>query len=125
MSKSLSNHACKEKWFEDNCPICHEDIFTSSTPVKALPCGHLMHSPCFQDYTCNQYICPICSKSLGDMKVYFKMLDALLAEERMPEEYASRTQAILCNDCEKKGAARFHWLHHKCPNCGSYNTRLL
>ncbi|CAI0399161.1 unnamed protein product, partial [Linum tenue] len=78
MSKSLSNHACREKWFEDNCPICHEDIFTSSTPVKALPCGHLMHSPCFQDYTCNQYICPICSKSLGDMKVSKVSLHFLL-----------------------------------------------
>ncbi|CAN0903475.1 Zinc finger protein BRUTUS-like At1g74770 [Linum grandiflorum] len=125
MSKSLSKHICREKCFDDNCPICRESIFTSSIPVKALPCGHLMHSPCFQDYTCNHYICPICSKSLGDMKVYFKMLDALLAEERTPDEYASQTQAILCNDCEEKGSARFHWLYHKCSYCGSYNTRRL
>lgn len=48
MSRSLSVHICREKWMEDNCPICHEFIFTSSSPVKALPCGHLMHSACFQ-----------------------------------------------------------------------------
>lgn len=48
MSRSLSVHICREKCFEDNCPICHEYIFTSSSPVKALPCGHLMHSICFQ-----------------------------------------------------------------------------
>ncbi|KAG4109579.1 hypothetical protein ERO13_1Z049345v2 [Gossypium hirsutum] len=41
-----------------------------------------MHSACFQDYTCTHYTCPICSKSLGDMQVYFKMLDAFLAEEK-------------------------------------------
>ncbi|KAJ4836508.1 hypothetical protein Tsubulata_036212 [Turnera subulata] len=125
MARSLSVHVCREKCLEENCPICHEFIFTSSIPVKALPCGHLMHSTCFQDYTCTHYTCPICSKSLGDMQVYFNMLDALLAEEKIPDEFSGRTQAILCNDCEKKGVASFHWLYHKCPYCGSYNTRLL
>lgn len=125
MARSLSVHVCREKCLEDNCPICHEYIFTSSTPVKALYCGHLMHSTCFQEYTCTHYTCPICSKSLGDMQVYFQMLDALLAEEKIPDEYSGQTQVILCNDCEKKGAARFHWLYRKCPYCGSYNTRLL
>ncbi|KAA8542369.1 hypothetical protein F0562_023494 [Nyssa sinensis] len=125
MSQSLSVHICREKCFEDNCPICHEYIFTSSSPVKALPCGHLMHSTCFQDYTCTHYTCPICSKSLGDMQVYFGMLDALLAEEKLPDEYSGQTQVILCNDCEKRGTTSFHWLYHKCSYCGSYNTRLL
>lgn len=48
MSRSLSVHICREKCFMDNCPICHEYIFTSSSPIKALPCGHLMHSTCFK-----------------------------------------------------------------------------
>ncbi|KAH9775849.1 zinc finger protein BRUTUS-like [Citrus sinensis] len=125
MSRSLQVHICREKSFMDNCPICHEDLFSSTNPAKALPCGHMMHSTCFQDYTCTHYTCPICSKSLGDMQVYFSMLDALLAEEKMPPEYLGQTQVILCNDCEKKGAASFHWLYHKCSFCGSYNTRLV
>ncbi|WCJ35994.1 zinc finger protein-related [Euphorbia peplus] len=125
MSRSLRVHTCREKCLEENCPICHEYIFTSTDPVKSLPCGHLMHSACFQDYTCTHYICPVCSKSLGDMQVYFNMLDTLLAELKMPEEYCGKTQPILCNDCEKRGAAAFHWHYHKCPYCGSYNTRLL
>ncbi|KAL5725526.1 hypothetical protein ACHQM5_008662 [Ranunculus cassubicifolius] len=125
LSVSLTVHVCREKGFESNCPICHEDIFTSSSPVKALPCGHMMHSTCFQDYTCMHYTCPICSKSLGDMQVYFRMLDAYLAEAKIPEEYHGQNQGILCNDCEKRGTAPFHWHHHKCSICGSYNTRLL
>ncbi|GJU04783.1 zinc finger protein BRUTUS-like protein isoform X1 [Tanacetum coccineum] len=92
MAKALTVHICREKCLEDNCPICHEYIFTSSNPVKALPCGHVMHSSCFQEYTCSNYTCPICSKSLGDMQAYFGMLDAMLAEEKIPEEYAGRTQ---------------------------------
>ncbi|XP_076943225.1 zinc finger protein BRUTUS-like At1g74770 [Bidens hawaiensis] len=123
MSTSLSVHTCREKCLEDNCPICHEYIFTSKNPVKALPCGHIMHSSCFQEYTCSNYTCPICCKSLGDMHVYFRMLDAMLAVEKIPDEYLGRTQDILCNDCEKKGTAPYHWLYHKCPRCGSYNTR--
>ncbi|XP_056683981.1 zinc finger protein BRUTUS-like At1g18910 isoform X2 [Spinacia oleracea] len=131
MSRTVStSHVCREKCIEDKCPICHDDMFTSRDPVKALVCGHLMHSSCFEVYTCTRYTCPVCSKSLGDindMQVLFGMWDALLAEEKlqMPEEYIGRTQAILCNDCERKGTAPFHWVHHKCPFCGSYNTRLI
>ncbi|CAM6015632.1 unnamed protein product [Sphagnum balticum] len=125
MSKQLKEHVCREKGLESNCPICHDFLFTSNTPVKALPCGHFMHSACFQAYTCSHYACPICSKSLGDMAVYFGMLDALLAAEQLPDEYQNSLQDILCNDCEQKGTAPFHWLYHKCSLCGSYNTRTI
>ncbi|CAI5948269.1 unnamed protein product [Closterium sp. NIES-64] len=87
MSVTLAQHTCREKGLESNCPICHDFLFTSSAPVKALPCGHFMHSACFLAYTCEHYTCPICCKSVGDMRVYFGMLDALLAAEQLPEEY--------------------------------------
>ncbi|XP_038724888.1 zinc finger protein BRUTUS-like isoform X1 [Tripterygium wilfordii] len=121
----LVNHKCLEKGLETNCPICCDFLFTSSATVRALPCGHYMHSACFQAYACSHYTCPICSKSMGDMAVYFGMLDALLAAEELPEEYRDRCQDILCNDCDRKGVSRFHWLYHKCGFCGSYNTRLI
>lgn len=119
------NHKCLEKGLETNCPICCDFLFTSSAMVRALPCGHYMHSACFQAYTCSHYTCPICSKSLGDMAVYFGMLDALLTAEELPEEYRDQCQEILCNDCERKGRSRFHWLYHKCGFCGSYNTKVI
>nr|XP_043627558.1 zinc finger protein BRUTUS [Erigeron canadensis] len=121
----LVDHKCREKGLETNCPICCDFLFTSSAAVRALPCGHFMHSACFQAYACTHYICPICSKSMGDMSVYFGMLDALMASEQLPEEYRDRCQDILCNDCDKKGSAAFHWLYHKCGACGSYNTRVI
>ncbi|CAO1947902.1 unnamed protein product [Urochloa humidicola] len=125
LGMKLTEHKCREKGLETNCPICCDFLFTSSAAVRALPCGHFMHSACFQAYTCSHYTCPICCKSLGDMAVYFGMLDALLAAEELPEEYRDRCQDILCNDCEKKGRCRFHWLYHKCGSCGSYNTRVI
>uniref|UniRef100_A0ACD5VKC1 Uncharacterized protein n=1 Tax=Avena sativa TaxID=4498 RepID=A0ACD5VKC1_AVESA len=125
LGMKLTEHKCREKGLETNCPICCDFLFTSSAAVRALPCGHFMHSACFQAYTCSHYTCPICCKSLGDMAVYFGMLDALLAAEELPEEYRDRCQDILCNDCEKKGRSQFHWLYHKCGSCGSYNTRVI
>ncbi len=41
--------------------------------VQELPCGHFMHSHCFGQYTRYNYTCPLCSKSLGDMAVYFQV----------------------------------------------------
>ncbi|KAK7407514.1 hypothetical protein VNO78_09467 [Psophocarpus tetragonolobus] len=125
LSMKLIDHICREKGLETNCPICCDFLFTSSASVRALPCGHFMHSACFQAYTCSHYICPICSKSMGDMSVYFGMLDALLVTEELPEDYRNQCQDILCNDCHEKGTAPFHWLYHKCGFCGSYNTRVI
>ena len=44
----LVNHKCLEKSLETNCPICCDFLFTSSLAVRGLPCGHYMHSACFQ-----------------------------------------------------------------------------
>lgn len=44
----LVNHKCLEKSLETNCPICCDFLFTSSATVRAQPCGHYMHSACFQ-----------------------------------------------------------------------------
>lgn len=38
-----------------------------------------MHSHCFAAYTRYAYTCPVCFKSLGDMSVYWKMIDSLLS----------------------------------------------
>ena len=67
---------------ESECPVCKDFLFYSDTPVKCLPCGHFMHTSCFQAYTKHYYTCPLCRKSLGDFSAYFRMLDAILADYR-------------------------------------------
>ncbi|EFN52596.1 hypothetical protein CHLNCDRAFT_138627 [Chlorella variabilis] len=126
MSLELFNkHRCVEQSLGGNCPVCNDRLFESKHPVKESPCGHFMHSHCFAAYTRYAYTCPVCFKSLGDMSVYWKMIDSLLAAERLPPEYASRRQAILCNDCGQTGEAPFHFVYHKCPACCSFNTRVV
>lgn len=59
------------------------------------------------------------------MTEYFKRIDAMLAQHKMPAEYENWASYILCNDCEKKSEAKYHFLYHKCGPCGSYNTKVL
>lgn len=48
LGMNLLEHKCREKGLETNCPICCDFLFTSSLAVRSLPCGHFMHSSCFQ-----------------------------------------------------------------------------
>jgi len=59
------------------------------------------------------------------MSAFFRQIDMLLAHEKMPDEYTNVQSSILCNDCEKRSVAPFHFIYHKCRFCHSYNTKLL
>ncbi|RLN31735.1 hypothetical protein BBJ28_00015817 [Nothophytophthora sp. Chile5] len=133
MSISLKKHKCVERSLESDCPICHTYMFTSTTPVMFLPCGHCMHVTCYEEYTLvrgralrglggqvltcllpqTNYICPLCSKSLGDMELYFASIDELLEREQMPTEYIDYKSLIYCSDCERKSTTNFHFVYHK------------
>ncbi|KAG9398265.1 hypothetical protein AC1031_014859 [Aphanomyces cochlioides] len=127
MSITLKKHKCVERSLESDCPICHVYMFTSTTPVMFLPCGHCMHVACYEDYTQTNYICPLCSKSLGDMRAYFARIDDLLAHEQMPAEYQDYRSIVYCSDCERKSETKFHFVYHKCQHedCKSYNTKVV
>ncbi|MFS7971942.1 putative transcription factor C2H2 family [Helianthus anomalus] len=56
MALSLAEHTCVRNCLEDNRPICHECMFTSATPVRVLPCGHMLHSSCFQVFYIHLYV---------------------------------------------------------------------
>ena len=65
--------------------------------MQELPCGHFMHSHCFAQYTRFNYSCPVCSKSMGDMSIYFGMLDSIVARDLagLPSAYQMRQQVRL------------------------------
>ncbi|KAF9361196.1 hypothetical protein BGX34_007283 [Mortierella sp. NVP85] len=119
------NHKCIERNLECDCPICGEYMFTSTSMVIFMPCGHCIHSKCHEDYIKTSYQCPTCWKSLGDMSAYYSKIDSLLAEQTMPPEYANIFSIVLCNDCEVKSEAPYHFLYHKCDKCKGYNTKVL
>ncbi|OAJ44496.1 hypothetical protein BDEG_27718 [Batrachochytrium dendrobatidis JEL423] len=121
----IGRHKCIERNLESDCPICGEYMFTSTTTVIFMPCGHCIHFKCHQEYIQTSYQCPTCFKSLANMSEYFKRVDAMLAQHEMPPEYANIQSHVYCNDCEKKSNAKFHFLYHKCMSCNGYNTKVL
>ncbi|ORX88495.1 zf-CHY-domain-containing protein, partial [Basidiobolus meristosporus CBS 931.73] len=115
MAIELKNqHKCIERNLESDCPICGEYMFTSTTTVIFMPCGHCIHYACHRKYIRTSYQCPTCLKSLGDMTQYFQSLDALMESQQMPPQYENDRSVILCNDCEQKSIAKYHFLYHKC-----------
>ncbi|KAJ3272226.1 hypothetical protein HDV01_005880 [Terramyces sp. JEL0728] len=118
-------HKCIERNLESDCPICGEYMFTSTSTVIFMPCGHCMHHKCHQQHIHTSYQCPTCLKSLADMSEYFRRIDIALAQHQMPPEYHDTFSHIYCNDCEKKSHAKFHFIYHKCGHCRGYNTKLI
>ena len=119
------NHKCIERNLECDCPICGEYMFTSTSLVMFMPCGHSIHYKCHQEYSMTAYQCPTCFKSLWDMTTYFRKIDKILDTHQMPLEYQNTISMIYCNDCESKSTAKYHFLYHKCQHCAGYNTKLI
>jgi len=99
-------------------------MFESTEPLRGLKCGHVMHLSCFSLYIRGQaYTCPLCKKSVEDMKDYFSLLDAASRMQPMPEGYSKLVSNIYCQDCGETGKVKYHFVGCKCRFCGSYNTR--
>jgi Zinc-ribbon len=79
----------------------------------------------FDEYTRKNYTCPLCCKALTDMSGYYKQIDRILQIDRMPPEYENHFSDIVCYDCSHKSRAKYHFVYHKCEDCGGYNTRVL
>mmetsp|Transcript_8443 Transcript_8443/g.18534 ORF Transcript_8443/g.18534 Transcript_8443/m.18534 type:complete len:218 (-) Transcript_8443:364-1017(-) len=117
-------HVCIPQTLQGHCSICHETLFESTQPLKGLKCGHVMHLSCFRRYVSGQaYTCPLCKKSVEDMRERFEMLDHAIRMQPMPRDYANMKSTVYCQDCGKSGVTTYHFIGCKCKHCGSFNTR--
>ena len=117
------NHECKSDRLNEDCAVCLEKLFTSRDASHFLRCGHSMHGSCFKRYSRSNLNCPTCRKSLVDPRLYEAQMDAMIAQQPMPAEYANLDAHILCNDCMKKSTVKMNFIGMKCPECRSYNTQ--
>ena len=116
------NHNCIENSFHTECPICLEDLFTSTTPATILKCGHSIHQSCYLDLIkSNNIKCPLCNKSIIDMTGFNSIIENEIVNTPMPNEYNYDVE-ILCNDCNKTSTTKFHIIGFKCQHCNSFNT---
>ena len=98
-------------------------MFTSTKDIMMLDCGHWIHKDCYEEYSKNDYRCPSCKKSMGNMKQCWKKMSDYINQLKIPKEFNTTKCIITCNDCLKKSIVNFSILH-KCPLCNSWNTFL-
>lgn len=105
------------------CPICMSDMFTSTVAVIQMKCGHYIHNKCFYELLNESYKCPMCSASIIETSELNQIIENEVNATEMPDEYKNLMLNILCNDCHKESAVKFHIVGLKCQHCGGYNTR--
>lgn len=123
--KFQDGHTCVENAMESGCPVCYEYLFTSTRPVKALQCGHLMHEACFKEYSKHNISCPVCKKSLAEMDPVYKRITQMLERQAPPAAYQNVLCDTWCNDCNQRSNSPFHFMYQQCQLCKGYNTRIL
>lgn len=125
LHKSVKDtHVCKDMT-EVACPICMEELITSTKPyIHNNKCSHHIHEDCLSIMLQNgNYKCPICRISLIDMSELNKILDLEVKNTVMPIKHQNININIQCNDCQYKCSTFYHIVGHKCLGCGSYNTQ--
>lgn len=121
----VPNHKCRENLLSGNCTICLEDLFTTTRPIIQLPCTHTIHQDCLREYQKNDYRCPNCHKSIGDLTELWNQITAYINAEIFPEPYCYWKSEVQCVDCSEISITKFHYRYHQCQKCNSYNTKKL
>jgi RING finger/CHY zinc finger protein 1 len=130
---------CKEDNLKNNCAICLEDLKRGTTSATIMPCGHIFHIGCVQEYTAKKVKemeqgkllsvnCPLCAKSMlrredKETEIHLENVRRLLDTIPVFEE---KLVTIYCNECEKIiPNQRFHHIGIECPDCKMFNTRVV
>ncbi|XP_031351218.1 RING finger and CHY zinc finger domain-containing protein 1-like [Photinus pyralis] len=56
----MDNHKCVTDCAAGNCPVCAENLHTTRKTLHVLPCGHILHSQCYEAVKNEQESCTVC-----------------------------------------------------------------
>lgn len=126
-------HPCKlSDALKRACPICQLDMFASREAAHVLPCGHGMHSACYQQLLSNASsawpVCPLCKKSVlneAQARQLSSRIDVHVSEFAMPAEYAHWTADVLCNGMTMQCHALLRSVYGAMSAALMYNVVLL
>ncbi|XP_065325053.1 uncharacterized protein LOC135931710 isoform X2 [Gordionus sp. m RMFG-2023] len=111
-------HKCIENIGRSPCPVCLEDLHTSTIPCIVNKCGHILHQTCLRILKTNSdNNCPLCRTPMITDEDLEKLTSAQLVLETRVE--------ILCYNC----GHTFHTLANEngytCLDCHSTHTGLI
>ena len=128
---SYQSHKCFTNTWND-CPICMDGLKDSTRPLILLPCGHGTHHDCVNELLQNDYRCPLCKKSIGDMShVWNKIrtdMDNLRGNSNVQIDFVTSggdiiKKTCICNDCGEQYESQKNMFNmYSCPKCLSFNS---
>lgn len=126
--EEMSRHRCVKGSLRTCCPICEQDMFSSIQSVVSLRCGHGIHLHCLLKYTREYFTCPVCQKTLQDMREVYEQIDEVVKRDKtITIEKEREIAEVGCYDCGEQSLTEFHRDYLKCraDGCGGYNTTLI
>lgn len=103
----------------DVCCLCLYELKLHLCTI--MSCNHVVHHECYTKLVAVQYKCPLCSKTIKNMKNEFKKMQANIKADKMTDAHTHTVQ-IKCFDCNTKSIVFYHYIGLKCVNCNSFNT---
>lgn len=69
--------------YQPKCMICEEDFEVRLTIIRELPCGHIYHPDCIDEYlSSNSSLCPLCKASMLPKGYCPEITNAMVRRER-------------------------------------------
>lgn len=113
LSKQLSKAACQANGHAHDidshishqpcCQICVEDFVSKKSVIRELPCGHIFHQECIDDFLSEvSSLCPVCKSSMLPRGFCPPVTDAMVRKEMA----SRKARAMLVPDTKPPSSSR-------------------
>ncbi|KAL0215983.1 hypothetical protein P9112_008167 [Eukaryota sp. TZLM1-RC] len=134
---SKDQHKCSSSANGD-CSLCLESLFSSTTSITTMECGHYIHQKCLTQL-CSEsrdifsFRCPVCQKWITDGSNFEDTIQEFVDQHPIDKDVLHQLMKasgqdgdlvaeVYCFQCETHSSTCYHPSYMKCGNCGSYNT---
>lgn len=96
--------------YQPTCEICLEPYENRVTIIRELPCGHIFHPECIDEFLHEiSSLCPICKASMLPDGFCPKITNAMVRRERAIRRLRGRVNVIVVDDENSTGKGATSW----------------
>ncbi|KAF4855155.1 putative RING finger membrane protein [Colletotrichum siamense] len=89
--------------FQPQCHICLENYVDRESIIRELPCGHIFHPECIDEFlSLNSSLCPICKRNMLPRNYCPKITNGMVRRERAVRRLRERVIVVESDDEEEE-----------------------